>query len=109
MPVDRADFTQPADIRDWARLYYPQARAFLTDLTEVQLGEVIPIPWTRFIEKEIGGPASPATLADMAFQVTSHSGHHRAQINRRIREVGGNPSMIDYVGWVWRACPPADW
>lgn len=108
-PAERADFAGPAEIRDWARAYYPEAVAFFGDLTEEGLADVVPIPWTDFIEKEIGGPPAPASLGDMAVQVASHSVHHRAQINRRIREVGGSPGMVDYIGWVWRGCPPAAW
>ncbi len=105
----RDDFAGLADILDWARPFYPAAAEFLAGLTEERLGETIPIPWTRFIEKEIGGPPSPADLGDMVFQVAAHSVHHRAQISRRIREVGGSPSMVDYIGWVWRGSPAPDW
>ena len=107
--VGRDDFAHPAEIRTWAQAYYRDVADFLAPLTEERLGEVIAIPWTRIIEKNIGGPVSPANLGEMVFQVASHSVHHRAQINRRIREVGGTPSMVDYIGWVWRGYPPADW
>jgi uncharacterized damage-inducible protein DinB len=107
--VSRDDFAEPAEIREWARPFYAEARAFQDELTEERLGEVIPIPWTKFIEKEIGATHSPANLGEMVFQVAAHSVHHRAQISRRVREVGGTPKMLDYVVWVWRGCPSAEW
>ena len=107
--VVKDDFAGPEEIRTWARAYYSDAAQFLAELTERRLGQVVPISFTDFIEKKIGGPATPATLGDVVFQVVSHSVHHRAQINRRIREVGGTPEVIDYIGWVWRGHPSADW
>ena len=108
-PTDVDDFARPVEIRDWARSYYSEASRFLDSCTEDHLAEIIPLPWTRFIEQELGEPCAPATLGDMLIQVTSHSVHHRAQINRRIREVGGSPAFIDYIAWVWRGCPNPDW
>lgn len=111
-PVEMAgpeDFDGPGAIRDWARGYYPEAAAFLGGLGEASLVDAIPIPWNDFIEKAIGGPPEPATLGEMLFQVTSHSTHHRAQVNRRIREVGGEPGFVDYIGWVWRGRPAPAW
>ena len=57
----------------------------------------------------IGRPPVPIPFGDMVFQVASHSVHHRAQINRRIRELGGDPPFIDYVAWAWLGEPEADW
>ena len=57
-PVTRDDFAGPVEIKEWARTYYPEMTEFLGQLSEERLGEIIPIPWTRFIEEAIGGPAS---------------------------------------------------
>lgn len=105
----RDDFAGLAEIRDWARSYHPEAASFLAGLTEDDLRREISVPWTEFIEKEIGGPASPACLGDTVYQVAAHSSHHRAQIQGRVREVGGSPQMVDYIGWIWRGRPAADW
>lgn len=42
-------------------------------------------------------------------QVAAHSVHHRAQINRRIRELGLEPTLGDYIGWIWRGGPEPQW
>jgi uncharacterized damage-inducible protein DinB len=43
------------------------------------------------------------------FQVTSHSTHHRGQVNARLRALGGEPPLVDYIAWVWFGKPAADW
>lgn len=105
----RGDFAGLLEIRDWARAYHPDATAFLDGLREDSLHEQIPLPWEELIEEQIGGPMAPATLGDLMFQVAAHSLHHRAQVNRRIRELGGDPPMVDYIGWVWRGQPDPQW
>ena len=107
--ASRDDFAEPAQIRAWARDFHPAATDFLRGLSEPRLADVIETPWARIIEEQLGRPPAPATLSDTILQVASHSGHHRAQVNRRLREVGGTPPMIDYIGWIWGGCPPADW
>ena len=105
----RDDFDDLFEILDWGRSYYAEALGFLRQLAGARLGEIVPIPWADFIERELGGPLSPTNLGDMVLQVATHSAHHRAQINRRIREVGGTPGMVDYIVWVWQGEPAADW
>lgn len=107
--MERSDFTLPEDMRRWAQAYYPEANRFLGELDEERLDEVISIPWTRFVEERLGSPPGPATLGDMVFQVATHSVHHRAQVNRRIREVGGSPGLVDYIAWIWLGRPAAAW
>jgi uncharacterized damage-inducible protein DinB len=105
----RSDFKDPLEIRDWARSYHPEVTHFLGVLSDERLGEVVETPWAALIEGEIGALPAPATLGETVFQVAAHSVHHRAQISRRVREVGGQPRVVDYIGWVWRGSPPADW
>jgi uncharacterized damage-inducible protein DinB len=42
-------------------------------------------------------------------QVVLHSTHHRGQIVARVRELGGNPPLVDYIGWIWLGKPAAAW
>jgi uncharacterized damage-inducible protein DinB len=50
-----------------------------------------------------------ATVGETAFQVVSHSTHHRAQANTRLRAVGGDPPLVDYIAWIWFGRPAAPW
>jgi uncharacterized damage-inducible protein DinB len=103
------DFDGLVAIREWGRSYHLEVARFLDGLTDERLKAEIEVPWMDFIEKEIGRPPAPARLGDSVYQVAAHSIHHRAQVNRRIRELGGEPGMVDYIGWVWRGKPGADW
>ena len=105
----REGFADLEEIRDWGRAYHPEAAAFLGELAEEELAETTPLPWTEIIEEQIGGPMKPARLGELVYQVAAHSVHHRAQISRRVRELGGDPPMVDFIGWVWRGKPAAEW
>lgn len=107
----RDDFDHPVEIRDWGRSYHARAADFIEALTDTRLTEVVELPpeWNALIESEIGGPIAPARLGDLMVQIPAHSIHHRAQISRRIREVGLTPGWVDYIGWVWQGEPPPEW
>lgn len=103
------DFPSLQAIRDWGRTIYPDVRAFLLDQQESDLRAKPDVLWPDLIENAIGHPPVPITLADMVYQVVAHSAHHRAQVNRRIRELGGDPPFIDFVAWAWSGEPDAVW
>ena len=103
------EFEALLDLREWGRAYYPEARAFLDSLQDADLSSEPPVLWPELVERYIGRPPVPATLGDMVFQVASHSVHHRAQINRRLRELGGDPPFIDYIACAWLGRPAPGW
>ncbi len=106
---DPASFTDLRDMLAWAKKYYTAVFAFLNDLPEDRFEESLPIPWARLFEKHIGHPAGTTTLAETMFQVVLHSTYHRGQINRRIKELGGKPPLVDYIVWLWRGRPESAW
>ncbi len=103
------EFASLGELRAWGRSYYPAARAWLDGLGEEELHRRDPVLWPEFVEEAIGQHPVPIPLADMVIQVATHSTQHRAQINRRIRELGGDPPFIDYVAWAWMGKPAASW
>jgi uncharacterized damage-inducible protein DinB len=93
------------DLMQWARRYYGELAEFVNTLTDASLGREIVMPWAaRFIEK----PA-PVTLAEAMLQVASHSTYHRGQANMRLRELGAEPPLVDYIAWLWLHRPPVQW
>jgi uncharacterized damage-inducible protein DinB len=38
-----------------------------------------------------------------------HSAHHRGQALRRLRELGVEPPLCDFIVWIWTGRPDADW
>ena len=100
-----AEFPDAARIQEWAAPYYPAANAFLESLAGDALQRPVVMPWAAALAQQIGiTPAAP-TLAETIFQVTSHSTYHRGQVNARLREIGGQPPLVDYIAWVWFGRP----
>lgn len=67
------------------------------------------MPWVPAYEQQLGRTFASPTLAETAFQVTSHSTYHRGQVNTRMRELGGEPPLVDFIAWVWFGKPAAEW
>ena len=67
------------------------------------------LPWSRWIEQAIGRPPGPVTLGETVLQALSHSAHHRAQANMRLREIGATPPIVDYIAWLWLERPKPAW
>jgi uncharacterized damage-inducible protein DinB len=49
------------------------------------------------------------TVAETMLQVTFHSAYHRGQVSARLREVGVEPPLVDYIAWIWFGRPDAPW
>ena len=91
------------------RDYYPRGRSFLKSVSDPQLATPIVLPWSQWIEQAIGRTPGPITLGETIVQVLTHSGHHRAQANARLRALGAEPPLIDYIGWLWLERPAPAW
>jgi uncharacterized damage-inducible protein DinB len=106
---DRYDHTSLEAELETVRAYYPRARAFLESLTDAQRAAPIVLPWTAWVEQHLGRAPGPTTLGETILQVLTHSTHHRAQANTRLRTLGAEPPMIDYIAWLWLERPAAVW
>jgi uncharacterized damage-inducible protein DinB len=103
------EFPSFTALEPWVRAYYPEVRAFLATLDDSRLAEPLHMPWVAQFEKRLGRGFDAPTLGDTLFQVTSHSTYHRGQVNTRLRELGGEPPLVDYIAWVWFGRPAAAW
>ena len=61
-------------------------------------------PWAEQLMEALG-QVHPVDVRQALLQIASHSTYHRGQINTRIRELGGEPPLVDYVAWVWAGMP----
>jgi uncharacterized damage-inducible protein DinB len=102
-------FEDAPSLARWGRDYYAQGTAFLQAAGAQALAAPLSIPWAAMVEQRIGRPPAEASLADTALQVAMHSTYHRGQINARLRELGGEPPLVDYIAWVWLGKPGARW
>jgi uncharacterized damage-inducible protein DinB len=111
-PPDAIAARQPSefslsDLRAWGRPFYADARGFLQKVDAPRLDEPLIVPWAARLEAERGLPLSAPTVGETVFQVVNHTTHHRAQVSVRLRALGGEPPLVDYIAWVWFGRPPA--
>ena len=57
----------------------------MKSLGDAQLSAPLVLPWSKWMEQAIGRTPGPITLGETILQVLTHSGHHRAQANARLR------------------------
>jgi uncharacterized damage-inducible protein DinB len=93
----------------WGQAYFGEAFAHLRTLNEAKLSEPMPMPWASMVTEMLGDAPAVTTIGDTALQVALHSTYHRGQINARLREVGGEPPLVDYIAWIWLGRPAAAW
>jgi uncharacterized damage-inducible protein DinB len=103
-----ASFADLPAIAAWARPIYPELVAFAARTGSTQLSQELKVPWASELVKRYG-TAAPATVGETVLQVILHSTHHRAQVASRVRELGGEPPLTDFISWVWRQRPGAEW
>jgi len=97
------------DLARWAPAYYPEARSFLEGIGDSELAAGVTIPWASAIAARLGFEPAPITLRDAVFQVYAHTAHHRGQVLSRLRELGAEPPLIDFIAWAWRGRPEPAW
>jgi uncharacterized damage-inducible protein DinB len=102
-------FEDAQSLMNWARTYYGEAFAHLETMTDEKVSEQMPVPWAAMVEQRLGRAPETTTIGETALQVALHSMYHRGQINARLREVKGEPPLVDYIAWVWLGRPAADW
>lgn len=93
----------------WGRSYYSEAFDHLSTLSDERLSEPMPLPWASMVEERLGRAPEISTIGETALQVALHSLYHRGQINARLKNVGGEPPLVDYIAWIWLGRPAADW
>jgi uncharacterized damage-inducible protein DinB len=102
-------FEDARELMAWGREYYDEIFAYLKTLNDVVLSEPMVLPWSSMVEERLGRPPATSTMADTVLQIPMHSIYHRGQVNARLKEVGGEPSNVDYIAWVWIGRPGGVW
>lgn len=103
------EFAELSSLKEWALRNFTEIDAYLDALKEDALQQVVKMPWSAMIEQRIGRPPESTTLAETALQVATHSTYHRGQVNARLRELGGEPPLVDYIAWLWLGKPSTKW
>ncbi len=82
---------------------------FLESLTPEALERVVELPWSKTATAKLGFEVAAHTLAETLVQVPQHSAYHRGQLCARLRELGVDPPMTDFIAWVWQHKPEPAW
>lgn len=112
LPLDygeSGEFASFPELYAWALPYYGDVGRFLATLDEARLAESYDLPWSTYFEQSMGRAPEPTTLGETLLQVPIHTTHHRAQVNTRLREIGTEPPLVDYIVWAWLGKPEASW
>ncbi len=112
LPVEnpkQQEFVSLKSIAKWGFDYQQKLNEYLSRSEADESKTEIQVPWSVFMERRIGKKVIPATLEETMIQVASHSTYHRAQINSRLRELGGEPPSVDFIVWVWLGKPKENW
>jgi uncharacterized damage-inducible protein DinB len=104
-----ADFADAAALREWAKPYYEAAHGFMAAVDDAAFSRQIVMPWVSEYERQLGMSFAAPTLSETAFQVVNHTTHHRGQVLARLRALGAEPPLVDYIAWVWFGKPAAVW
>ena len=96
------DFRDLRRLRDVAQTYHAAAIPYVESLDAAALGEVLRIPWFK---------EPPLTIAreEALLQCAMHSQWHRGQNATRLRELGTTPPPTDFIYWLWKEKPAAEW
>ncbi len=104
-----ASFDDHQSLLQWARTLYPEATSYVGALSAEDLERPVRMPWIEMFEQRMGQKAEDPSLGETVFQVAMHSAHHRGQVSTRLRQLGGEPPLLDFIVWVWLGKPEPAW
>jgi uncharacterized damage-inducible protein DinB len=102
-------FADLADVRSWAAPFYREVPEFLSSLSPDRLTDRVTLPWVKYFRDRLGRDPAVPSLGETLFQLTSHTTYHRGQVNIRLRELGAEPPLVDYIAWIWLSRPEPSW
>jgi uncharacterized damage-inducible protein DinB len=92
----------------WGRAGLADLRAFLDSADPATAARVVELPWAaRFAPS--GSTVAHPSLGETAMHVAMHTAHHRGQVTARLRELGAEPPLVDYIAWLWKGRPAPQW
>lgn len=104
-----ADFPDPPSLARWGWEAHQGIRSFLAQADDSELRRDLALPWAASVEQKWQRPIEPVRLDQSVMQVAMHSTHHRGQVAARLRELGTEPPLLDFIAWLWRGKPEAEW
>jgi uncharacterized damage-inducible protein DinB len=109
MQFEGTDALRGVELARWGRAYHADVPQFLATIDGSQFDTAVQLPWASQITGLIGTDLTSPSLGETLLQVGLHSTYHRGQINARIRELGGEPPLTDFIAWVWAGKKLPSW
>lgn len=109
MHLEGTDSLRGENLARWGRAYHEDVPGFLDPLDDGLLDTAVELPWTSRVTGLVGTHLTNPSLGETLMQVASHSAYHRGQINARIRVLGAEPPLTDFIAWVWSGKPQPSW
>lgn len=97
------------DLVRWGREYHVLMTDCLDNLTAETLDKPLVVPWAKYLTRHLGRDPSVPSFGETMVQVAAHSTYHRGQINTRLRELGNEPPLTDFIAWIWLGKSAAEW
>lgn len=91
-----------AELKTRAATCHADLRDFVDTLDSEGLSRTMHIPW-------FPDPPCVITVAEALGQVAMHTQHHRGQCMTRLKDFGGEPKNVDWIIWLWKQKPHAQW
>jgi uncharacterized damage-inducible protein DinB len=95
------DFPDMAHLKKYAQQGLKEMRELLEKTDQGRMQELIEVPWFK--------PALKISVRHALTQAAMHSHYHRGQNATRLRELGGEPPMTDFIVWLREGQPAARW
>lgn len=93
----------------WGRGAHDEIRNVVAKLDREQLDRPIDLPWAARVVERLGIRPAAVTLHETFMQLPQHSTYHRGQVNLRLRQLGAEPPLTDFIAWAWLGKPEAQW
>ncbi len=97
------------ELAGFAKSLHREIQEFLNALSADELDRVVHLPWAALVSRNLGFEIANPSLGQTLLQVTAHSSYHRGQVNARLRELGIDPPMTDFIAWIWAGKPSPSW
>ncbi|HEY5609786.1 MAG TPA: DinB family protein [Thermoanaerobaculia bacterium] len=105
---EASEFPDLLSIAAWGREIHQKLAPFVDAIHDDQLDDPVILPWAKRLTERFGQPEA-TRFRETLLQIPMHSQYHRGQANIRLRELGAEPPLVDYIAWVWFGRPPASW
>jgi uncharacterized damage-inducible protein DinB len=106
---EASHFVDEVALARWGRQGHIGIQKFIDSAEESALQRELAILWSGELAARWDGPVEAVSVHQSILQVTMHSVHHRGQVALRLRELNIEPPMFDFIVWLWRGRPRAQW